>query len=106
MREVSRREGERVQQMTNPHLFLMNYELHWDTVFSLGDEDCLDELADAMVNPYEVYVIDQTQFRCGTCDLSWMLDGWRCPQIWHTATSGFSGSSSDSGCLSTSSLEL
>ena len=90
MREVSRRDGERVQQMTNPHLFLMNYELHWDRQFSLGDEDCLDELADAMVNPYEVYVIDQTQFRCGTCDLSWMLDGWRCPQIWHTARLGWS----------------
>ena len=76
----------------------MNYELHWDAVFSLGDEDCLDELADAF-NPYEVYVIDQTQCRCGTCDLSWMLDGWRCRrvwQVWHAARSGWSDSSSSS----------
>ena len=104
--EVMRRfDGAGVQKMTNPHLFLLNYELGWDEWFSLGDEDCLDELPEAF-DPYEVYVIDQTQCQCGTCDLSWMLDGWHCPQIWHTATSGFSRSSSDSGCLSTSSLEL
>ena len=79
-------DGAGLQKMTNPHLFLMN-EFHPHLVFSLGDEDCLDELADAF-NPYEVYVIDQTQCRCGTCDLSWMLDGWTCPQVWHAARSG------------------
>ena len=90
-------DGAGLQKMTNPHLFLMN-EFHPHLVFSLGDEDCLDELADAF-NPYEVYVIDQTQCRCRTCDLSWMLDGWRCRrvwQIWHAARSGWSDSSSSS----------
>ena len=115
--EVMRRfDGERYdcgQKMTHLHLYLLIYELRRETsiVFretriSLGDEDCLDDFADALANPYEVYVIDQTHCQCGTCDLSWMLDGWHCPQNWHTATSGFSGSSSDSGCLSTSSLKL
>ena len=28
--------------------------------------------------------------RCGTCDLARMLDGWHCPQTWHTETSGSS----------------
>ena len=76
-----------VQNMTNPHLFLLLYELHWDTVFtetriSFGDEDCLDDFADALAYPIEVYVVDQTHCECGTCDLGWMLDGWHCPQIW------------------------
>ena len=84
--------------MTNPHLFLLNYELGWNKWFSLGDEDCLDEVPEAF-DPYEVYVIDQQQCQCETCDLAWMLDGWYCPQIWYTATSGFSGSSSGSDAL-------
>ena len=71
-----------VQKMTNPHLFLLNYELGWNEWFSLGDEDCLDELPEAF-DPYEVYVIDQKQCQCGTCDLAWMLDGWYCPRIWY-----------------------
>ena len=80
--EVMRKfDGAGVQKMTNPHLFLLNYALGWDEWFSLGDEDCLDELAEAF-DPYEVYVIDQTQCQCGTCDLAWMLDGWYCPRIW------------------------
>ena len=87
-----------VQKMTNPHLFLLNYELGWNKWFSLGDEDCLDEVPEAF-DPYEVYVIDQTQCRCGTCDPSWMLEGWRCRrvwQVWQAARSGRSDSSSSS----------
>ena len=77
-----------VQKMTNPHLFLLNYGLHQirnshSMVFSLGDELCLDDFPGQQANPYEVYVIDQKQCQCGTCDLAWMLDGWYCPRIWY-----------------------
>ena len=85
-----------MQKMTNPHLFLMNYELSRHAVVSLGDDHCLDDLSHAF-NPYEIYVVDQAQCRCGTCDLSWMLLGWHCPQVWHTAWTGWSDSSSGSG---------
>ena len=72
-----------VQKMTNPHLFLLNYGLHHIRRFSLGDELCLDDFPGQQANPYEVYVIDQKQCQCGTCDLAWMLDGWYCPRIWY-----------------------
>ena len=85
-------------KMTNPHLFLKNYELPRHAVISLGDDwtigdHCLDDLVHAF-NPYEVYVVDQAQCRCETCDMSWMLLGWHCPQVWHTASTGWSDSSS------------
>ena len=75
-----------VQKLTNPHLFLLNYGLHqirntYSMVFSLGDELCLDDFPGQQAKPYEVYVIDQKQCQCGTCDLAWMLDGWYCPRI-------------------------
>ena len=84
-----------MQKITEPHTFLLNYGLHqirntYSSVFSLGDELCLDDFPGQAANPYEVYVIDYTQCQCGTCDLAWMLDGWHCPQTWHTETSGFS----------------
>ena len=84
-----------MQKITKPHTFLLNYGLHqirntYSSVFSLGDELCLDDFPGQAANPYEVYVIDNTQCQCGTCDLAWMLDGWHCPQTWHTETSGFS----------------
>ena len=84
-----------MQKITKPHTFLLNYGLHqirntYSSVFSLGDELCLDDFPGQQANPYEVYVIDYTQCQCGTCDLAWMLDGWHCPQTWHTETSGFS----------------
>ena len=101
------------QRMTDPHLFLTNDS--WTridcgfTVISLGDDHSLDELADEF-NPYEVYVIDPMFCRCGICDLSWMLHEWYCPQLWHSAALAHHteaiASSSSSGCLSTSSLEL
>ena len=77
-----------VQKLTNPHLFLLNYGLHqirntYSMVFSLGDELCLDDFPGQQAKPYEVYVIDQKQCQCGTCDLAWMLDGWYCPRIWY-----------------------
>ena len=96
-------------KMTNPHLFLMNYSIDDPAVISLGDDLCLDELTSEIkprldeltseIKPLEVYVIDETCCRCGTCDLSWMLDGWYCPHTWHSATTGFSDSSSDSDAL-------
>ena len=84
-----------MQKITEPHTFLLNYGLQqirntYSSVFSLGDELCLDDFPGQQANPYEVYVIDYTQCQCGTCDLAWMLDGWHCPQTWHTETSGFS----------------
>ena len=84
------------QEVANPHLFLMNYELSWHAVVSLEDNHWLDDWADAHFNPHNVYVVDQTQCRCGTCDLDWMLFGWHCPQLWHAAWSGWSESSSGS----------
>ena len=103
--------GERydcVQKMTDPELFLLNYEVHnyelHETRISLRDEDCLDDFPDALANPYEVYVIDQTQCLCGTCDLSWMRDGWRCPQIWYPPPD--SSSDSDGLLAGTSPLYL
>ena len=98
---MQRFDGERsplrfgMQKMTNPHLFLLNYGLQqirntYSSVFSLGDKQSLDDFPGQAANPYEVYVIDETQCQCGTCDLAWMLDGWHCSQIWHTETSGFS----------------
>ena len=98
--------GERydcVQKMTDPELFLLNYGLH-GTRISLRDEDCLDDFPDAVANPYEVHVIDQTQCLCGTCDLSWMRDGWRCPQIWYPPPD--SSSDSDGLLAGTSPLYL
>ena len=79
--------GDDIQEITNPHLFLENYDLRWSAVFSLGDEHCLHELPPEF-DPYEVYVIDEARCRCGTCDLAWMLEGWICPQEWHAARSG------------------
>ena len=63
----------------------MNYaDYDEDAVFPLTDEHCLDAV------PFEfdtkrIYVIDQDECRCGTCDLSWMLDNWICPQLWNAA---------------------
>ena len=78
-------------QLTNPHLFLVNADFNHASVFSLGDELCLDDFSGhAEYSPYRVWVIDETHCRCGTCDLARMLDGWHCPQTWHTETSGSS----------------
>ena len=73
------------KEITNPHLFLMNYaDYDEDAVFPFTDKHCLDAV------PFEfdtkrIYVIDQDECQCGTCDLSWMLDNWICPQLWHAA---------------------
>ena len=88
---MQRFDGERydcVQKLTNPHLFLLNYGFDQirnshSMVFSLGDELCLDDFPGQQANPYEVYVIDQQQCQCETCDLAWMLNGWYCPRIWN-----------------------
>ena len=80
-------------QLTNPHLFLGNTDFNHASVFTLGDELCLDNCLDDFrreSSPYRVWVIDETHCRCGTCDLAWMIDGWHCPQIWDTETSGSS----------------
>ena len=80
-------------QLTNPHLFLGNTDFNHASVFTLGDKLCLDDCLDDFrreSSPYRVWVIDETHCRCGTCDLAWMFDGWHCPQIWDTETSGSS----------------
>ena len=80
-------------QLTKPHLFLGNTDFNHASVFTLGDELCLDDCLDDFrreSSPYRVWVIDETHCRCGTCDLAWMIDGWHCPQIWDTETSGTS----------------
>ena len=80
-------------QLTKPHLFLGNTDFNHASVFTLGDELCLDDCLDDFrreSSPYRVWVIDETHCRCGTCDLAWMFDGWHCPQIWDTETSGSS----------------
>ena len=73
------------KEITNPHLFLMNYaDYDEDAVFPFTDKHCLDAV------PFEfdtkrIYVIDQDECQCETCDLAWMLDNWICPQLWHAA---------------------